>query len=161
MIFDIFGVLASYGYIGIFLISLIGSSTIIFPIPSAAFVFATGAILNPFLIGLVSGIGSAIGESTGYALGLGGRKVIKRKWKKTFEKTEKLFQKYGGFFVILLFAGTPLPDDITGVVAGILRYPLKKFFVACLIGKVILHMILAYAGLYSMKWVLDVLASGF
>jgi len=142
------------------LISLIGSSTIILPLPSAAFVFAAGAILNPFFVGLLAGIGATIGEFTGYFLGLGGRKIIKDKWKKMVNKTEKLFQKYGGFLVILIFAATPLPDDITGIVGGILKYPIKKFFIAVLIGKIILHLIIAYAGLYSMKWVLDVLGFG-
>jgi membrane protein YqaA with SNARE-associated domain len=158
---NVFDILASYGYFGIFLISLIGSSTIIFPIPSAAFVFAAGLYLNPFLVGLLAGIGASIGEFTGYVLGLGGRRIAKNKWKKEINKVEKLFQKYGGFFVILIFAATPLPDDVTGIVAGILKYPIKKFFVASLIGKIILHVILAYAGLYSMKWVLDILASNF
>lgn len=97
MILDVFSFLAGYGYLGIFLISLISSSTIIFPIPSAAFVFAAGAFLNPFLVGLSAGIGAAIGELTGYVLGIGGRKTVGKKWRKQIDKVEKLFQKYGGF----------------------------------------------------------------
>lgn len=158
---NIFDILAAYGYIGIFLISLIGSSTIIFPWPSAVFVFAAGASLNPFLVGLLAGIGATIGEFTGYALGLGGRKLIKNRWKNQINKIEKLFHRYGGFFIILIFAATPLPDDVTGIVGGMLKYPVKKFFIASLIGKIILHVILAYAGLYSIKWILDVLTPGF
>jgi len=158
---NIFDVLIKYGYIGIFLISLIGSATIFLPLPSAIFVFIAGALLNPFLVGLFAGIGSAIGEFTGYALGLGGRKIMKKKWKKEIKKIEGLFQNYGGFLVILIFAATPLPDDITGIVAGILRYPIKKYFLASLIGKIVLHLLLAYAGFYGTKWVLSVFASGF
>jgi len=151
---NIFDALASYGYVGIFLISLIGSSTVILPFPAAAFVFTAGAMLNPFLIGILAGIAAAIGEFTGYALGLGGRKIMKKKWKKEIDKVEKLFQKYGGFAIILIFAATPLPDDLTGIVAGILKYPTKKFFIASLIGKIILHLFLAYAGFYGLSWVL-------
>jgi len=158
---NIFDVLAAYGYIGIFLISLIGSSTIIFPLPSAAFVFAAGAVLNPFLVGLLAGIGATLGEFTGYALGLGGRKLVKNKWKNQINKVKKLFQKYGGFFIILVFAATPLPDDVTGIIGGMLKYPIKKFFIASLIGKILLHVVLAYAGFYSIKWILDVFTSGF
>lgn len=152
---NIFDILASYGYIGIFLISLVGSATIIFPFPSAAFVFASGAFLNPFLVGILAGIGSAIGEFTGYALGWGGGKVIKNKWKKWIGRTEEAFQKYGGFWIIILFAVTPLPDDLTGIVGGILKYPVKKYFLASLIGKIVLHLILAYGGFYGMHWVLQ------
>jgi len=153
---NIFDVLVSYGYFGIFLISLIGSSTIIFPIPSAAFVFAAGVFLNPLLVGLFAGSGAAIGEFTGYALGLGGRKVIKKKWKDKINKIEKLFQKYGGFVMLIVFAATPLPDDIVGLFCGISRYEIKKFFIAVLIGKIILHLILAYAGLYGISWILEI-----
>jgi len=161
MLAQLFLILKPYGYLGIFLISLLSSATIIFPIPSAAFVFASGPILNPFFVGLLAGLGAAIGEFTGYALGIGGRKVMRKKWKKDIKNIEKLFQKYGGFFVILFFAATPLPDDLTGVFAGIIKYPVKKFFIACLIGKVILHLILAYAGFYSTRWILDILSPGF
>jgi membrane protein DedA with SNARE-associated domain len=115
--------------------------------------------LDPFLLGLVGGLGAALGEFTGYGIGFGGRKLIEKKWKKDMNKTEKLFQKYGGFLIILLFAATPLPDDIVGILGGSLGYPAKKFFVATLIGKIILHWILAYGGFYGVNWVLDMFAS--
>ena len=146
----------TYGYFGIFLISLTESSTIIFPLPFSIIIFTAGAILNPFLVGLSAGLGAAIGEFTGYALGLSGRKIIEKKYKKEIEKTEKLFQKYGGFLVIVLFAATPLPDDIVGLLGGTLKYPLKKFFIASLIGKIILNLALAYGGFYGINWVLRI-----
>jgi len=145
-----------YGYFGIFLISLTEASTIIFPLPFSIIIFGAGSVLNPLLVGLSAGLGAAIGEFTGYALGFGGRKVIEKKYKKDIEKTEKLFQKYGGFLVIVLFAATPLPDDIVGLLGGTLKYPLKKFFIAALIGKIILNLALAYAGSLGIKWVLSV-----
>jgi membrane protein YqaA with SNARE-associated domain len=147
----------TYGYLGIFLISIIESSTIIFPLGFAVVIFTSPALfnLNPFLVGLSAGLGAAIGEFTGYAIGFGGRKVIEKKWKKDFKKTEKLFQKYGGFLVIVLFAATPLPDDIVGILGGTLKYPLKKFFIASVIGKVILNLSLAYAGFYGVNWFLN------
>ena len=149
----------TYGYFGIFLVSLIESSTIVFPLGFAVVIFASGAVLNPFLVGLSAGLGAAIGEFTGYAIGLGGRKVIEKKWKNHIKKAEKLFQKYGGFLVIVLFAATPLPDDVVGILGGTLRYPLKKFFIASLIGKIILNLALAYGGFYGLNWVLSIFSS--
>ena len=151
MLTELFLLLKSYGYLGVFLINLIASSTIIFPLPASAFVFGLGAVLNPFLIGLVSGLGAAIGEFTGYALGMGGRRIIKDKWKKQIDDVEKLFSKYGGFFVIFIFAATPLPDDIAGIVGGVLKYPVKKYFLAVLAGKIIMNLAIAYAGFYGIK----------
>jgi len=150
--------ISAYGYLGIFLISLISYASIIFPIPSSIFVFGSGAVLDPLLVGISAALGSAIGEVSGYVLGLGGRKVIGKKWKKTIDSTEKLFQKYGGFLIIILFGATPLPDDIVGIFAGTVRYPFKKYFVATLIGKLILNLVLAYSGFYGIRWILDVFA---
>ena len=49
------------GYPGIFLVNLIGSASIIFPIPSFVVTFAFGGILNPWLVGLFAGAGCAFG----------------------------------------------------------------------------------------------------
>lgn len=158
MILDLFSMLLKvYGYLGIFIINAISSATIILPLPSSFLVFASGAILNPFLVGISAAIGSTIGEFSGYALGFGGRQIIKRKWKGWMKKTEKLIKSYGMFLVLVLFAATPLPDDIPGILAGVVRYPIKKFFIASLIGKLILNLILAYAGFYGARWVLQYL----
>jgi len=154
MLTELFLMLKPYGYLGVFLINLIASLTIIFPLPAAAFVFGLGAVLNPFLIGLASGVGAAIGEFTGYGLGIGSRKILKKKWKRQIDETQKLFAKYGGFFVIFIFAATPLPDDIAGIVAGIFKYPVKKYFLAVLIGKIVLNVVIAYAGFYGIKEIL-------
>ena len=149
----------TYGYLGIFLISLISYASIILPLPSSIFVFGAGAVLNPTLVGLVAAVGSAIGEISGYVVGLGGRKVIERKWKKSIGDVEKLFQKYGGFLIIIIFGATPLPDDIVGIFAGTIKYPFKKYFIATLIGKLILNLALAYSGFYGISWVLNMFSS--
>ncbi|MFH1229815.1 MAG: VTT domain-containing protein [Candidatus Aenigmatarchaeota archaeon] len=151
MLAEIFLILKSYGYIGIFLINMISSATIIFPLPATPFVFAMGSLLNPFFVGIIGGLGAAIGEFTGYVLGMGSRKVIKKKWKKQIDHVEKMFEKYGGFAVIFIFSVTPLPDDIAGIVAGIFKYPVKKYFIAVLLGKIIMNLVLAYAGFYGIS----------
>lgn len=155
MIEELFNSLLPFGYLGIFLISLIGSSTIVLPLPAAVFVFGAGAVLNPLLLGVIAGFGAAIGELIGYGLGFGGRKVMEKKIKEKVEKAKEIFSKYRGFFILILFAATPLPDDIVGITSGILKYEVKKFFVAVFIGKTILHLILAYGGYYGINWVLN------
>lgn len=151
---ELFLQLSNWGYFGIFIISLIGSATIILPLPAATFVFALGSILNPLILGLVAGIGSAFGELIGYGLGFSGRKIAKEKIKEKLEAAKSKFEKYGGFSVLILFAATPLPDDIVGILGGILKYEIKKFFLAVLIGKAIFNLILAYAGYYGINWIL-------
>lgn len=147
----------SWGYLGLFLVNLIGTASIIFPVPAFLITFAFGGILNPWAVGLFSGIGAAIGELTGYILGRGGRRVIKRRYEKMLAKTKKWIENHGAFPVIVLFAATPLPDDIIGILAGIINYDVRKFFLASLIGKIILGWILAWGGFYGIQWILSVL----
>ncbi|MFH0832513.1 MAG: VTT domain-containing protein, partial [Candidatus Aenigmatarchaeota archaeon] len=145
-------------YLGIFISSLLGSATVIFPLPSFLIVFGAGAALNPFLVGVVAGVGSAIGELIGYCVGYGGKKLLEKRVKmkkiKWFSRAEKWMKK-SGFIVILIFAMTPLPDDIIGIIAGSIKYDVKKYFIACLIGKIILSLFIAYAGYYGAQWALD------
>ena len=154
MIEDIFSQLANFSYVGVFLISLIGSSTVIFPLPAAVFVFMLAAFLNPLGVGIAAGMGAAIGELVGYVLGWGGRRITGKKFKKEFERANKMFEKYGGFLALVIFAMTPLPDDFVGIVAGFLKYEIKKFFIAVLLGKIIFHLILAYGGYFGINSVL-------
>ncbi len=152
---EIFTFLSSFGYLGAFLISLIGSSTIILPLPAGTFIFSLGPFLNPIILGITAGLGATLGEFSGYALGYGGGKIAQNYIKNQMVKAKEMFKKYGGFFVIILFAATPLPDDIVGILAGLLKYEVKKFFLAVFIGKTIFYLILAFAGRYGINWFLN------
>ncbi|MBN2042234.1 MAG: VTT domain-containing protein [Candidatus Aenigmarchaeota archaeon] len=148
------GMAESFGYLGIFVISLLGSATIFLPVPALIVVFAFGGILNPWIVGIVAGAGAAIGELIGYALGYGGKGILEKKYGKDLEKTKRWMEKHGAFLIIILFALTPLPDDIIGILCGVINYDLKKFFAASLIGKIIMHVLVALAGYMSVQWVL-------
>jgi len=140
-----------YGYFGIFLISLIGSMSIFFPIPYTVVIFTVAASFpsfNPILIALASGVGSAIGEFTGYLLGLGGRKIISKKRRRQMEALLKIFGKYGPI-AIFLFALTPIPDDLLFIPLGIMHYNLLKAFIPAIIGKICMSLIIAYSARYT------------
>ncbi|MBI4896486.1 MAG: VTT domain-containing protein [Candidatus Aenigmarchaeota archaeon] len=143
----------TFGYVGIFLASLIGSATIFLPVPSFIIVFSAGALLNPIAVGIIAGLGSAIGELTGYGIGYGihysSTSTIKKEWKGLFEKSKHWFETHGGFLIIFLFAATPLPDDIIGIIAGMMHYDIKRYFIATLLGKIILLTAIANAGAYG------------
>ncbi|MEM0007658.1 MAG: VTT domain-containing protein [Candidatus Bathyarchaeia archaeon] len=140
-----------YSYLGIFLISLIGSMSIFFPIPYTVVIFTIASTfqnLDPLLIALASGAGSAIGEFSGYILGLGGRKIISEKRKRQMEALVKIFGKYGPI-AIFLFALTPLPDDLLFIPLGIMHYNLLKAFIPAIIGKICMSLIIAYSARYA------------
>lgn len=135
---------AIYGYPGVFLISLIGNATIILPAPSFAVVFAVGGVLDPLAVGIVAGLGSAMGEMTGYLAGIGSRSVIERR--ALYHRLERWMRK-GGMLVVFLLAAIPNPAfDVGGMVAGALRMPLWQFFLAGWAGKSLRFVLLALSG---------------
>jgi membrane protein YqaA with SNARE-associated domain len=151
-----------YGYFGIFLISLIGALSIIFPIPYTVIIFTLGGlrageawVFEPLWIAVAAGIGSAIGEFSGYLLGVGGRKVISEKYKKKMDFLVKVFNKYGSI-AIFLFALTPLPDDLLFIPMGVMRYSIIKAFIPALIGKFCMNLIVAYSGRFSIQIIRDI-----
>jgi membrane protein YqaA with SNARE-associated domain len=141
-----------YGYLGIFLISLFGAMSIFVPIPYTVVIFILGGLqsFDPLLIAGAAGIGSAIGEFSGYLVGAGGRKVISDKYKKKMDFLTKLFKKYGSI-AIFVFALTPLPDDLLFIPLGIMRYSLLRAFVPALLGKFFSSLIIAYSGRLSLE----------
>ena len=156
------GLVYTFGYAGVFLASLIGSASILLPVPSFIFTFLAGKILDPFLVGVFSGIGSAIGELTSYGVGFGvvyGKNKLSKKRKpgshnrKWSDMAKKWFRGRYGFVLLIVFAATPLPDDVLGLYCGVIRYDIKKYFIAVLIGKIILGIFLAYAGFYGLSFV--------
>lgn len=149
----------SLGYVGLFLVNFIASASIIFPIPAFLLVFAFGNFLNPWLIGLAAGAGATLGELTGYVLGKGGGKIIEKKYKRLVKMGKKWIKGHTSFPIIILFAATPLPDDIVGIVCGIFNYDIKKFLLASFIGKVIMNTALAWGGFYGFKWMSAIFGS--
>jgi len=139
-----------YEYFGIFLISLIGASSIFFPIPYTVVIFALGGVFEPVWIAVAAGIGSAVGEFSGYLLGFGGRRVIGQKYKKKMEFLMKLFDRFGPI-VIFVFALTPLPDDLLFIPLGVIRYSLVRALIPALVGKICMNFIVAYSGRFSVQ----------
>ncbi len=147
------GMAGTFGYLGIFAIAFLGSATIFFPTPAHLVVFAFGGILNPWIVGIVSGVGAALGEMTGYVLGYGGKEILEKKYRKDLVRAKRWMERHGAFLIIILFALTPLPDDVIGILCGVIKYSAKRFLLASMIGKIIMHLILAFAGYLSVQWI--------
>jgi len=143
-----------YGYFGIFLISLIGALSIFFPIPYTVVIFALGQSYEPLWIAIAAGLGSAVGEFSGYLLGFGGRKAINDKYKKKMDLLVRIFNKYGPI-VVFFFALTPLPDDLLFIPLGVMRYNIVRVFIPAFIGKFCMNLIVAYSGRFSVGIIKD------
>ena len=142
--------LASLGYVGIFVLSILANATIILPAPGVAFVFGMGAVYNPLLVALAAGTGAAIGEISGYLAGYSGNIVVQNRAR--YQKIIPWMTKYGPWTILVLgFIPNPI-FDLAGIVAGILKMPLWKFLVFCMIGKILKMLLFAYAGSLSIPW---------
>jgi len=142
--------LKEYGYLGVFVISMLSTATILIPAPGWAAVIALGGILNPYLVGIIAGVGSGIGELTGYLVGSGASELSKKK----MGKHRELIQKYGsGAIFVLAFIPNPL-FDIAGLVAGALKIKIWKFLIACILGRILRYIILAHIGLFVGPYIL-------
>ena len=130
------------GYPAIFIVSVLGSATIFFPVPAIIAVCAGGTLLNPLLSGLIGGTGMALGEGTAYLAGAAGSGLLKdNRW---YGRLRPWVERRG-WIVVLVIATVPNPIfDVVGVIAGAMRMPLWQFFGAVWIGKTARSVGLAY-----------------
>jgi len=147
-----------FGYLGVFIISFIGSVSVVFPVPYTIVIYLLGAVLDPFFVAVSGGLGSALGEFSGYALGYYGRTVVSEERRRKMDYMVKVFDRYGPV-AIFLFALTPLPDDLLFIPLGVMRYAFWKAFIPALFGKTLMTFILAYSGQQSIT-IIETLFAG-
>lgn len=144
--------LAQYGYPGIFLLSILANATIVLPAPGLAIVFAMGGVFSPIGVGLAAGAGATLGELSGYLAGFSGQAVIENRG--IYQKIESWMKRYGpATIVVLAFIPSPV-FDLAGVAAGALKMPILQFLLWCALGKIPKMVLIAYAGAYSVEWVM-------
>jgi len=148
---DIMLDLAGYGYLGIFLISVLTNATLFLPTPGLALVFTLGGALNFWLVGLSAGLGSTIGELSGYLAGYSGQPVIGKT--DLYHKIKPYLEKYGPVIIFFL-AALPNPFlDAAGIAAGIMKIPVREFLLWTFLGKLIKMVVVAYLGYRSFDWI--------
>jgi uncharacterized membrane protein YdjX (TVP38/TMEM64 family) len=136
--------LGTYGYPGIFLVSILLNATIIIPIPGVLLTSAMGVVFNPFWVAVAAGLGAAIGELSGYLAGFSGQAVVENV--KLYDRLTTWMKKYGDI-TILVLAFIPNPAfDVAGMIAGALKMNFLKFLFFCALGKILKMMVFAYTG---------------
>jgi len=141
--------LKQYGYVAVFLVGLVSNATLILPVPGLAVSSMMGSVFNPWVVGLVGGLGQALGELTGYMAGYSGQTLVDGN--PTYNRLTRWMQRYGALTIFVL-ALVPNPIfDLGGLAAGTLRFPLPKFLVSCAAGKVIKNTLFALAGFYGIE----------
>ena len=131
------------GYPAIFIVSALGSATILFPVPAILAVCAGGTLLNPLLSGVIGGTGLALGEGTAYLAGAVGSGLLREnRW---YGRLRPWVERRG-WMVVLVVSAIPNPIfDIVGMIAGAMRMPLWQFFGAVWVGKTVRSVGVAYS----------------
>lgn len=143
--------LKAFGYPGIFLFSILANATILVPVPGVVFTSAMGAVFNPLFVSFAAGMGAAIGELSGYLAGFGGQAVVEHSDR--YQRVVGWMEKYGDLTILILaFIPNPL-FDLAGIAAGILKMPVWKFLIYCVIGKILKMMIFAYSGYWVINFI--------
>ncbi len=146
----LFGLLKSYGIIGLFAVSILSS---VIPIPTE---FGVVELLrvgtNPGIIIITLIVGSIIGASLGYFLGKYElQKLIPFHNKKREKEVHMHFRKYGAM-LLLVSPWIPLIGDLAPMVAGIENYETKKFLIVISVAKVIKSIGVVYLLMNGIHW---------
>jgi TonB family protein len=147
--------LASLGYEGIFLLSLING---VAPVagPSQIATFFVASKLNPLAVGMAAGIGGSIGELAGYAFGYSLRAAqsdeVEHKIQRIANWRFLRVSRERSFIPLFVLAGIPNPFfDPVSALAGSLRIGFAQYFIPVLLGKTARHLVIAYAGHYTLS----------
>jgi membrane protein YqaA with SNARE-associated domain len=174
--------IGAYGYIGVFILGVICGVSII-PAPVLIMVFTLGGLLNPIYVGLVTGLGAAIGGISVYLTGAGVDTIFSRIRRgkneargtsevqnnpagpvqsRFWDKGEKIYTRIsrwiggkGGAWALFITAAMIIsPFYFAGLAAGSARMGLKKFFLISWAGKTIRYLVVAFGGYFGLNVIL-------
>ena len=127
-------IVGRWAYLGVFLGETANSAAVLIPTPAPLYTATAATLMNPILVGIVGGIGAALGELVGYAIGLKGKGSLEGS--RLYTKLYALAGRRSGA-VVFVAASLPLLPDIAGLWAGAVRYSLWRFLVLVTAGKVL------------------------
>jgi uncharacterized membrane protein YdjX (TVP38/TMEM64 family) len=132
------------GLLVLFGLAALSSATLILPAPGLALTAVVGAAGDPIVVGIVAGLGQAVGELTGYAAGWSGRSLLPDN---PATRRMSMWLGHRGMLAIFVLALIPNPVfDLAGIVAGALRMPVVRYLGAAAAGKVIKNIVVASGG---------------
>ena len=150
------------GYAGVFLANLASTATLFIPVPgltaaAQALIVSSAQILSPFWVGVVGGLGMAIGEVTAYVAGMATALIAReeeitapRRLQPLIDRVLRgvnwLMARYG---MPTLFVLSAIPNpifEVAGWTAGATRFSFLKFAASVTAGKITRGILLAYVG---------------
>ena len=130
------------GYIALSLVSFFGSLIPFVPIPSFVLLatMAVGDQFNLHILAILSAVMATVAKQIIFYVSYGGGRIISEKTRKRMKPFERLVKRYGADAAFVA-AATPIPDDLVYIPLGLAKYNPRRFFVATLVGKIVLSYI--------------------
>ena len=159
-LWELFPFTPEVGYLGLAIVSFFGSLIPFVPLPSFVLVatMAVGEQFDIHILVIIAALTSTAAKQIIFYISYGGRKIISEKTKKRMKPFQKLVKRYGGSAAFVA-AATPIPDDLVYIPLGLAKYNPKRFFVATLLGKIVLYyaivLISHYMGLSLLEPILQ------
>jgi membrane protein DedA with SNARE-associated domain len=157
---DIFALYEGLGYLGVLVISFIGSIIVFIPVPYFP-VLVTATLnrnLDPHVIALSSAVGAVAAKMIIFYGSYYGRNILSSKTKKRIMPLQRLLGKYGwaGAFTASL---TPIPDDLVYIPLGLAKYNPWKFATAVFAGKLLLNEMIVAGTIFIGRPFVDMLSA--
>ena len=118
------GDIGPVGYAVAFILSALGSASVVIPVPIFAALIVLAKDFDPILVGIAAGFGGNLGELTGYWLGTQCQIPLEG------SRIERFMSRAMGRFVGDVVFGAALlpiiPLDVAGLIAGASGYPKKS-----------------------------------
>lgn len=146
---DLFPFDPELGYLGILIISFVGSLIPFIPVPYFPLLITASfnSNFNPHLIAIVSAAGVVAAKTIIFFASYYGRKVLSDKTKHRMLPLQKLVSRYGwpGAFIA---AATPIPDDLVYIPLGLAKYSPWKFATATFAGKFLMNEAIVWSSIF-------------
>lgn len=157
---DIFALYEGLGYLGVLVISFIGSIIVFIPVPYFP-VLVTATLnrnLDPHVIALSSAVGAVAAKMIIFYGSYYGRNILSSKTKRRIMPLQRLLGRYGwaGAFTASL---TPIPDDLVYIPLGLAKYSPWKFATAVFAGKLLLNEMIVSGTIFIGRPFVDMLSA--
>jgi membrane protein DedA with SNARE-associated domain len=146
--------LSHWGYLGLFVISVLSNGTFILPGVGIVITFTLGGVLHPAIVGAIAGIGEAVGAIGAYFTGYAGRRLLRDNNNGLYLRFCNIIDHHGSkaiFFISALLSPVFYPF---AVFLGTIRFGWVRFFLATWAGRTVKSMILAYLGYLGLRAIL-------
>lgn len=159
---DLFDLMSGLGFVGIFIVAVIGNSALLMHIPYTVplLSLALGGVSldRMLLMGVASGLGAAFGEIVSYGISLkilGENSTLERS--SLLQWVKRMVNSHPRMIPLLLFvyAVSPLPDDTVIIPLAMVRYGLKQILPPLFTGKVAHNLVVAALFYYFTSWSAD------